>query len=86
MKVIIRQKAGYSTRDGQVFPCGAEAEFDDAVAAKLISYGIAYPAPVPAAKPKPAPKPAPPVETAERAPAENTAKRTSKPKPRKEAK
>ena len=86
MKVIIRQKAGYSSRDGQSYPQGSEAEFDDRVAVKLIAYGIAYPAPVPEPKPKPAAKPAPTVETAEKAPAENTAKRTSKPKPRKEAK
>lgn len=78
MKVIIRQKVGYRSRAGEQYPVGTEAEFDERLAVKLINYGIALPAP----EPEPKPKPKPVVETAEKAPPENTAKRIDKPKAR----
>jgi hypothetical protein len=74
MKVVIRQKAGYTTREGLVFEVGDVAEFDDGLAIKLINYGIAAPAPAPKVE-----------TTAKAAPKVNAAKRVSKPAPSKAA-
>ena len=81
MKVIIISKAGYTGRDGRKFGFREVADYDDRLASKLVSHGIAVPAPVPEPEPKPK-KAAPKVETAEVAPPENAAKRTAKPKAR----
>lgn len=79
MKVIITKKGGYGAKDGRVFEFGQTVELEDGLAAKLIRNDLAKPAP----KAEPKPKAAPPLETAEVAPAENTAKPATKPKARK---
>ena len=73
MKVVIVANH-YHDRYGVEHERGDEAEYNDQLASKLIRHGIAKPAPK---------KAVPVVETSEKAPPENTAKRTAKPRARK---
>jgi hypothetical protein len=66
--------AAYQDRYGVDHEAGERVEYEDGLAAKLVRIGVATAAPKP--------KQAPVVETTERAPAENAAPRTTKPKPR----
>lgn len=73
MRVLILSPT-YRDRYGADHKRGDLVEYEDRLGAKLIAHGIAAAAPL-----------APPVETAEtaeQAPPENAAKRTTKPKPR----
>ena len=70
----------YRDRYGADHVKGDSVAYPDHVAVKLIGLGYAK------AAPKPEPKPVPKVETVEKAPPENAAKRTAKPAPRKGAK
>ena len=75
MHIVITSPSGYRDRYGVDHKQGESCELPDYIAIKLIAHGMADRIP----EPEPAPK----VETAEAAPAENMAKRTSKPRPRK---
>jgi hypothetical protein len=68
MRIVITQRHGYTSKDGREFPFGMEADLADDLAAKLIHYRIAAPAP---------PKPKR-VETVAVKPTETAAKRTGK--------
>lgn len=72
MKVQICVRVGYRDRWGNDHKFGDVVDFPDELAAKVLRLGYAVPA-------------APTVETAAVAPARNTAKRTTKPKPRRKS-
>jgi hypothetical protein len=73
-RVEIISPGGYGTRqDGILHDRGSVIELDDAVAVKLVGYGMV----------RILPDPEPAVETAAKAPPQNAAKRTGKTPPRK---